>query len=110
MNPTAKLLTQARAVIERGWCQGCFARDAEGQPVAATDPLAETFCIRGATRVVSPNDDARERAHWHLENAIIDVTQRSYTSLASYNDDPGRTQAEVLAVFDAAIKLAEPTS
>lgn len=127
MNPTVNLLTQARAVIERGWCQGSFARDAQGQPIEATDPLAETFCIRGATRVIAPNDDdVRARAHRHLEDVIIALTDGDcrynprgsgaylymvlYDSIASYNDDTSRTQAEILAVFDAAIKLADPTS
>ncbi len=111
MNPTVNLLTQARAVIERGWCQGCFARDAQGQPIESTDPLAETFCIRGATRVIAPNDDdVRARAHRHLEDVIIALTDGDCDSIASYNDDTSRTQAEILAVFDAAIKLADPTS
>jgi hypothetical protein len=133
MTPVKDLLTQARAVIERGWCQGSFARDAQGQPIKATDPLAETFCIRGATRVIAPNDDdVRARAHRHLEDVIIALTDGDCDSikgenqklrvafnlgqlkltdiLASYNDDTSRTQAEILAVFDAAIKLADPTS
>lgn len=101
---SVNLLTKARAVIERGWCQGAFARDAQGQPVAPTDPLAETFCIRGATRVIEPtNDDLRLVAHSYLEDVIKARTYRVYSSLASYNDYPSRTQAEVLAVFDAAI-------
>lgn len=111
MNTTVKFLTKARAVIERGWCQGSFARDAQGQPIESTDPLAETFCIRGATRAVAPiDDDERVRAHRHLEDVIIALTDGGYDSLARYNDVPGRTQAEILAVFDAAIKLADPTS
>lgn len=111
MNTTVKFLTKARAVIERGWCQGSFARDAQGQPIEATDPLAETFCIRGATRAVAPNDDdVRARAHRHLEDVIIALTDGDCDSIASYNDDTSRTQAEILAVFDAAIKLADPTS
>lgn len=111
MNTTVKFLTKARAVIERGWCQGCFARDAQGQPIESTDPLAETFCIRGAMRAVAPNDyDVRARAHRHLEDVIIALTDGDCDSIASYNDDPDRTHAEILAVFDAAIALADPTS
>lgn len=55
---------------------------------------------------MTPEREAQLLAPWLIKEQI---TQAPCDSLAGYNDAPGRTHAEVLAVFDAALRLAEST-
>jgi endonuclease YncB( thermonuclease family) len=49
--------------------------------------------------------DLRSEAREFLRKAVSPSNR--YTDIATWNDRPGRTQAEVLAAFDRAIELAE---
>jgi hypothetical protein len=110
LTPVQDLLIRARERIEKGWCQGAYAKNADGDVVGATDPYATSFCIRGAILAVGPLDYAvRAPAYGLLETVIDRISQSPCDSLAGYNDTYERTHAEVLAVFDAAIALADPT-
>lgn len=110
MTSVKDLLIRARELIEKGWCQGAYAKDADGESVGATAQGATAFCIRGAILAVGPLDYAvRAPAYNLLENIVDQITQSPCDSLAGYNDAPGRTHAEILAVFDAALRLAEST-
>ncbi len=111
MTPVQDLLIRARERIEKGWCQGACAKNADGDDVDATDPDATSFCIRGAILAVGPLGYAvRSSAYGLLENVIDRVSKSPCDSLAGYNDAYGRTHAEILSVFDAAIILADPTT
>lgn len=84
------VLDRARAKIARGWCQGDY-RDTKGGVCLLTaigDSLNDIEgCLKG-----------RDCNRW------CDILGAD----ADWNDAPGRTQAEVLARFDAAIsKLGE---
>lgn len=108
-SPVKDLLTRARERIEKGWCQGAYAKAADGESVSACGPCATSFCIRGAVLAASPMDyPVRVSAYILLENAVEQITQSPGDSLAYYNDAHDRTHVEVLAVFDAAIALADP--
>lgn len=97
---TAEKLREARALIERGWCQDDPAQDANRNLVCETDPDACRFCAFGAMSRVDP-----------LGCADFALTQsarrKGYAGYIAFNDTPGRTQSEVLALFSEAIALAE---
>jgi hypothetical protein len=42
------VLHEARNLVRRGWSQGAAARDAQGNPVDATDPSARSWSLAGA--------------------------------------------------------------
>ena len=93
---TAAVLRDARRLIERGWVQG--------DGVVLDDSGETRYCIMGAiTEAVrrldcaGPRGPAGERARAALLRVIDD------RGLADFNDAEGRTQAEVLAVFDRAM-------
>lgn len=92
MTDIATKLREARALIERGWCQGRMST-ADG-----------SVCIRGAILDAFYDADLAEekRADGLLKSA---VGFDGY--LGDWNDAPERTQAEVLAAFDKAIELAD---
>jgi hypothetical protein len=113
----AAMLSEARGLLGRGWCRGAQARDANGEAVPAWDEAATSWSLLGALL-----------AAWHLQQGIEveeDVVAHSMDaralgdatvalgavtgsiSLDRWNDEPGRTAAEVIAVVDEAIASAE---
>lgn len=82
-------LIAARALIERGWCQGTYARNKNGYSVEFDSPQATQFCIMGALNRVGLN----------IEDYRKDLSQGSFIK---FNDITG-TKDKVLAWFDRRI-------
>jgi len=101
---TLEILKAARellAVPER-WCQGVSAKDKAGVFVDRKRDTAHSFCIVGAIGRSSIDYDSFDLACDHLRSV-----QPMVSSLANWNDAPGRTHAEVSARFDEAIARLE---
>ena len=96
---TAKdILKRARETIKQGWCQGANARDEQNTPVPVLCDSAVKWCVIGAI--------FRQRKNAHmLCDRVRDAADAK--NLVSWNDDPNRTQADVLAVFDKVIERCE---
>ena len=103
----AKVLTAARERLSKGWCQKSYAKDAAGRVVSAHSQKAVNFCIIGALDASVTGFDgrgnimrsARVVVAEHIEK-ICDLPART---IAKFNDDPGRTHADVLDLMDKAI-------
>ena len=93
------LLAKAKVLIEHGWCQGSFAKNSKGIGVSALDPSATCFCLTGAMLRIDRGQFSKTygRAYRVL----------GY-SLATWNDDPGRTQREVIARIEKGINDLSP--
>jgi hypothetical protein len=102
---TRKLLTAARAKVAAGWTQETSARRADGLAVGASDPAATCWCALGAL-FAAGDALAPERCDREMELRAADELKRLGgvpTSLVGWNDRRGRTQAEVVALFDRAL-------
>lgn len=102
MTTPAEILRKARELIEtKGWTQGAYARSAKGEPVDWYNKRACQFCLNGALNYAEGlafvSYDGREL----IREAV------GQPNTIKWNDEPTRTKAEVLAVFDRAIALAE---
>jgi hypothetical protein len=102
VSAVADKLREARALIERGWTQGAYARNAAGEDLedvdwefSDTDPVC--WCMSGAMMQAGLEDEADD----FIQRAI------GKKFIPEWNDASERTQAEVLAAFDRAIELAE---
>lgn len=95
MTPQEHLIA-ARAKIAQGWCQRAIARNAAGLPVNSNDPAAVSWCFIGALGAVVDSDSKKFYATFN----IVDPLQ---PQVSVWNDDPARTQADVLALFDRLI-------
>jgi hypothetical protein len=84
----------ARISPPGAWTQGYYARNAAGNPVTSTAPEAVCWCAAGAI-VAGP------LAWWQAATRLLSEVVGG--SLADWNDEPGRTQDEVLAVYREAI-------
>lgn len=106
-----QVLITARAILASpsSWTKGEVARTEDGRPTWVDDPQATCFCAIGAIR----------RAIFVLHGRFMQLRIPTQVLCAlgfdepdcmDWNDDPDRTHAEVLALFDAAIStLAEET-
>jgi hypothetical protein len=100
-----QLLWGTRELVARGWSQGADARDGAGIPVDAWSPTAERWSLLGALVAVLEREASASG-----EIPLADVAAAlcalaeliEADSLELWNDAPGRGQAEVLGVVDAA--------
>jgi hypothetical protein len=88
-----RLLRRARELVAEGWCQRAFGKQISGK---------QHFCMSGG--VMNANIElqlcgAAEREALHRLQALIP----GRVGITYFNDAPGRTKEEVLAVFDKAI-------
>jgi hypothetical protein len=102
----ADVLQRAADLIARpgAWTQGEFARGKTGRPVKTRD-CAVCLCVIGAIDVASgarpgteANDDALRVLAWEVGCSLWDI--------AVWNDEPERTQEEVVAKLKEAATLA----
>ena len=100
-----EVLIAARWILEHHeWTQRVFHRVDDGK---------HCFCLGGAVNatLVADTDEngraLRSRAKQHLEHALRDENpvwiSYLYTRYTAWNDAPGRTKAEVLALLDRTI-------
>jgi hypothetical protein len=97
------ILENGRDLVAQGWTQGAYARDRAGDPVHPWNAQARAWSVMGA--IVCGDETHQGRVPMGmLADAVIAVGAVLDTaSLDDWNDMPGRTQADALAAFDAAI-------
>jgi hypothetical protein len=93
---TSQILQEARALVAQGWCRGRTHVVSHGH---------HYYCIIGALHT-AVHGEVRRHALQHpavtvLEKTLKEAGHRS--CLSYYNDALGRTQSDVLALFDAAL-------
>lgn len=104
-SPSYTILLKARDAVMRGWTQRTLARDAIGDSVKSQDPRAVGFCAIGALWHAT-ND---ERLVIYAANVLRDaLTEPRDITLVMWNDNPLRTQEEVVALYDKALLQYQP--
>lgn len=98
-------LQNGRNLVQRGWCQGAPSLDERGRVVWPMDKTACRWCLGGsivAQDLPLPIVGQVMAALWQ---AIPEGRGKPElaTNLVFWNDRRGRTQAEVVGLYDAAI-------
>lgn len=106
ISEVADKLDEARRLIELGWLQHIYAKDADGRCVDPDDERAASFCVIGALSRVHG-----KKYHLFREFAGVDHLMRVTRcgipeGLSVWNDRAERTQAEVVEAFRKAAELA----
>lgn len=104
---TSEFLTKARQLIRRGWTQGPPAKDEQGCPADPSAPEACQWCSIGSLWKVSSISPLGVRDPMGFLETAIRMGGFKQQYLIDFNEHPGRTKAQVLSVFDRAIKLAK---
>ena len=108
----AAMVSEARRLVKRGWCQGAHARDGAGLEVPSWSEEARSWSLLGALltswHVQDSRNDADVVAHLADAHALGEATQVlgevvGSASLERWNDTAKRTQADVLAAMDGAL-------
>lgn len=110
--PVLEILKRAKEILtpDGVWIQKGYSWDYCG--ASASVPQATCFCVMGAM----------DRAHWELEPSdeespfgggpeaisALNLHIPLQMSLPEWNDRPGRTKEEVLALLDASIAWESP--
>lgn len=99
----AEILRAARAKIDKSenWCKRAFAMDARSIPVESRDAAACRWCAQGAVESVTPYGSEITRT------AALRLYECAGMNALAFNDDPGTTHPDVLALYDRAIAAAE---
>jgi len=98
------ILVRARELVAYGWCQGADAHDQDGEPVPPWSEKARQWSLLGA--LVAAVDLPSEPGSLTLGplrralGALADIIEEPL--LAAWNDDPRRTQEEVVRTLEAA--------
>lgn len=93
---------------EGKWTQGCYARDADGNMVLPSDEIAHCFCALGAISRVCEDKAGGSYFNLYIRARAIWAAQLDLepSSVTTFNDGFGRTQAEVIAKLREAATLA----
>jgi hypothetical protein len=88
--------------IRRGWTQGTLAENADGVHVIATDSDACKWCLMGAINASFGTVEKSQPALVAAQKAIAELTGKNIgnISLSQWNDEPGRTQEEVIKLLE----------
>jgi hypothetical protein len=100
----AEALRAIRARIASGWAQDVSARDRFGNEVAVTSADATAWTLCSAFALAGKDGIPVNHLHRALR-AVADVTRMD--SIETWNDDPLRTQQQVLNALDDAIERVE---
>ena len=97
---TLNILKRARILLTPpgAWTRRAFARGRDGELTTIGSETAVSWCSVGALEASAWGED-----RWSAQNHLMSATNIYGESLLMWNDNPGRTQEEVLAAFDKAI-------
>ena len=95
-----------RELVAQGWSQGADARDAAQMPVHPWSSEARSWSVLGAIICGDETRKGRVPIDQLARAAVVLAGTLDTPSLSKWNDQPGRTQAEAVAAFDAALASA----
>jgi hypothetical protein len=111
------LKTGRELLLTRGWTQAAYARDGNGRVLGASeyDSQGTCFCAIGAVRTALisnvPIEERSFEGPWEFSARAESLLHRAVApyavNLFEWNDAPGRTRDEVIALYDRAIQIEE---
>lgn len=96
-------LTRVRRLIESGWTRGAWARTESGSPCWEDNTNAVCWCLSGAVQKVFSGDESTQ-TRIDLTRALVRNLPAGFWDIPAWNDEPGRTKEEVLALIDKTIE------
>ena len=113
------MMSEARRLVESGWCQRAHARDAAGVEVPSWSAEARSWSVLGALLASWHRQDSQLDAdvvaHLADAHALGEATEVlgevvGTASLDRWNDSRKRTQKDVVAAMDRALSALNGTA
>jgi hypothetical protein len=101
-----EVLMNGRDLVVQGWSQGADARDSDQDPVHPWSSEARSWSVLGAIICGDEMRKGRVPIDQLASAAVMLAGALDTPSLTKWNDQPGRTQAQAVAAFDAALASA----
>lgn len=107
---THRVLVHARGLVARGWIRFTEAQDIDGKDLHPGAEGAACFCAVGAIkRALFVHGQPHDFSVLTLETTVGQMALRrlqdiTKESIPAYNDTAGRTQEDIVALFDKAIE------
>lgn len=101
-----EVLKAMRVKLAAGWTQRAAARTANGAAILSSEKEACEFCLMGALWSLDVASLSLESC---VESELAQTldAQGLIGTLITYNDAPGRTQSDILALVDKTIERLE---
>lgn len=96
-------LIRTRNLLEQGWTQFVFARDAEGDALRAMDDNAVAWCVDGALRKACGYGNNYVSTRKMLNELLFDKFPDIPHRITFWNDLHTTKKEDVLKLFDRAI-------
>jgi hypothetical protein len=115
----AAMMSEARRLVESGWCQGAHARDGAGLEVPSWSEEARSWSLLGALLTSWHHRDSQEdadvAAHLVDAHALGEATEVlgevvGTAALDRWNDAATRTKTDVVAAMDGALSALSGSS
>jgi hypothetical protein len=115
----AAMVSEARRLVNKGWCQGAHARDDTGTEVPSWSEEARSWSLLGALlaswHLQDSQDDADVVAHLADAHALGEATEVlgevvGTAALDRWNDADKRTRKDVVAAMDRALRALNGNS
>ena len=109
---TLEVLRKAKGHIAQGWTQKFYAKKTGGGYTWPNDPMAVCYCPIGAMmkaidvgmQLPFEQDEQSKLNQFHTTyHILMRYLDTGFDSIVRWNDSEGRTQDEVLFLFDKAI-------
>lgn len=100
------ILMNGRDLVASAWTNGADARDKHGLPVHPWGADATSWSVLGALICGEESRHGQVSIERLATAAVILAGAATTASLVKWNDAPGRTQADAVAAYDAAIASA----
>lgn len=97
---TVSILTQARGLIKQGWVKW-------SSKTTKKSGLGYRYCATGAVREVATLTGAGYALERRAVRTLDRVAPRKYGDSVSYNDAKGVKKADVIRLYDRAIRSAK---
>lgn len=106
-NQLHAVIVNARDKLAKGFCKGHIALDMDGREVMATSPHAVAYCAVGALWAAVLELKTTAGLFHTVIRAVEKEIGKAYDpmGLVTWNNEPERTQEEVVSVFTRAAQL-----
>lgn len=114
----AKQLEKARFFLQKGWCQGSYAKDSMGNSVPEHAPEACQWCLQGAINATSQaesiggvylvKEDARVSFTRRLARHELERQSGDYVIV--FNDQRAQTSQDVIEILDRCVQELKSNS